>query len=112
MNQVAEKPRSDDQGPLPLIPPGKGDDMVPESSRRLKGKINTCTEDLSMGFFCFERPINEKEFNLAILSRGKEILDQSANIGIILFTDVSQQGAPFFKIHRPAIVRIHQAQVP
>ena len=98
--------------PLLLIPPGKGDDMVPESSRRLKGKISAGTEDLSICFFCFERPINEKEFNLSILSRRKEILDQPANISIILFTDAGQHGAPFFKIYRPAIVRIHQAQVP
>ncbi len=55
-----------------------------------------------MGFFRFERPINEKEFNLSILSRGKEILDHSANISIILFADASQHSAPFFKIYRPA----------
>ena len=65
-----------------------------------------------MGFFCLERPINEKEFNPAIRSRGQEILDQSANISLLLCTDASQHGAPLVKIYRPAIVRIHQAQVP
>lgn len=80
LNQAAEKPRSNDQGPLPLIPPGKGDDMAPESSRRLKGKITTGAEDLPICFFCFESPINEKELDPSILSRGKEIPDQSVDI--------------------------------
>ena len=95
-----------------MIPPGKGDDVAPESSRRLKGEISAGPEDVSMGFLGFERPITEQEFNLAILWRGKEILDQSANISLVLIADPSQHGAPFTKIHRPAIVRIHQAQVP
>ena len=42
---------SHDQGPLPLMPPGKGDDVVPESSRRLQGQICAGPEDLPMGLF-------------------------------------------------------------
>ena len=80
LNQVAEKPRSNDQCPLPLIPPDKGDDMTPESSRRLKGKISSLLEDLSVRSSSFERPINEKELDSSILSRGKEILNQSFDI--------------------------------
>ena len=80
MNQVAEKPRSNDNGPLLLIPPGKRDDMAPESSSRFEGEISALPEDLSMASSRFECPINEKELNLSILPRGKEILDQSANM--------------------------------
>ncbi len=107
MNHVAEEPRSKDNGPLLLILPRKRDDMALESSGRLEGKISALPEGLSMFFSRFERPINEKELNLSILSRGKEILDQLASVGILPFSDTREHCAPFLKIYRPAIVRIH-----
>jgi len=94
------------------MPPGKGDDMVAEFSCRLKGEIGAGTKKRTMRAFSLERPIDEKKLDGAILSRGQQRLDEPVNISGLLPADAGQQGAPAGKIHRPAIVGVHQAKIP
>ena len=112
-SQLCNQPWDGDNRPCAVLISHKREDVPFSCARRWQLLVSALHEQLRVRPAKVEGAGNHKDFDAPVLPMVQEVMSEARLPALILFAlEFGQQAHSLFKVHRPPVIRIDQAEVP